>query len=112
MDYLVKGLSFLVSSMGLNTDFIPAMPTAFMKPLSGGGARSMMIETMKTYGADSFPGRLASIFQGAADTTFIIMAMYFGAVNITKTRYFVTCALIADLAGVIASIAVAYIFFH
>lgn len=112
LDYIVNGLSAIVSLFGLNTDFIQAMPTAFLKPLSGGGARAMMIETMKTYGADSFAGRLSCIFQGAADTTFFIVALYFGAVGVKHSRYSVTCGLLADLGGVISGILVAYLFFH
>lgn len=112
MDYLINGLSWIVASMGFNTDFIPAMPTAIMKPLSGGGARGLMIDTMKIYGADSFAGRLSGIFQGAADTTFFIIALYFGSVGIKKSRYSVTAGLLADLGGVIAAIWVAYVFFH
>jgi spore maturation protein SpmB len=96
----------------VNTDFIPALPTALMKPLSGSGARGMMVDAMTTYGADSFVGRLASTFQGATDTTFYIIALYFGSVSIRKTRHAVTCGLIADAAGVIAAIFIAYLFFH
>jgi spore maturation protein SpmB len=98
--------------MGVNTDFVDALPTAFMKPLSGSGARGMMVDTMKQYGADSFAGRLSCIFQGAADTTFYIVAVYFGSVGIKKTRYAITAGLMADLAGAIAAIFVAYLFFH
>ncbi len=111
MDYLVGGIGKLVAAMGLNTDFVNALPTAFMKPLSGSGARGMMVDAMKTFGADSFVGRLSCVFQGAADTTFYIIAVYFGSVSIRKTRYALTCGLIADLAGVIAAIFVAYMFF-
>ena len=111
MDYLVGGIKDLVAFMGFDTGFVDALPTAFMKPLSGSGARGMMVETMKTFGADSFAGRLSCIFQGAADTTFYIVAVYFGSVSIKKTRYAITCGLIADLAGVIAAIFVAYMFF-
>lgn len=112
MDYLVGGIKDLVAAMGIDTRFVDALPTAFMKPLSGSGARGMMVETMKQFGPDSFPGRLSCIFQGAADTTFYIIAVYFGSVSIKKTRYALTCGLIADLAGVIAAIFVAYIFFR
>jgi spore maturation protein SpmB len=98
-------------NLGLNTDFVPALPTALMKPLSGSGSKAMMIDAMQTYGVDSFVGRLACIFQGSADTTFYIVALYFGSVGIRKTRYAISCGLIADLAGVIAAIAVAYLFF-
>ncbi len=112
MDFLVGGIGKIVAAMGVNSDFVSALPTAFMKPLSGSGARGMMVDTMKQFGADSFPGRLSCIFQGAADTTFYIVAVYFGSVGIRKTRYAITCGLIADMAGVIAAIMVAYLFFH
>ncbi len=111
MDYLVNGIKDFVAYLGADTSFVEALPTAFMKPLSGSGARGMMVETMKQFGADSFAGRLACIFQGAADTTFYIVAVYFGSVSIRKTRYAITAGLIADLAGVIAAIFVAYLFF-
>jgi spore maturation protein SpmA len=111
MDYLVNGIKDFVAYLGADTRFVDALPTAFMKPLSGSGARGMMVETMKQFGADSFAGRLACIFQGAADTTFYIVAVYFGSVSIRKTRYAITAGLIADLAGVIAAIFVAYMFF-
>jgi spore maturation protein SpmA len=112
MDWLISGFSWLISQMGLNTDFIPALPTALMKPLSGSGARGMMVDAMTTYGADSFVGRVASTVQGATDTTFYILAVYFGAVGIKNTRYAVVCGLIADFAGIIASILLAYLFFY
>jgi len=112
MDFLVEGIRLLVSAMGLNTDFVDALPTAFMKPLSGSGARGMMVDTMNTFGADSFAGRLSCIFQGAADTTFYIVAVYFGSVGIKTTRYAITAGLLADLAGAIAAVFVAYLFFH
>jgi spore maturation protein SpmA len=112
LDFLVKGIGQMVAAMGLNTDFVDALPTAFMKPLSGSGARGMMVDAMKQFGADSFAGRLSCIFQGAADTTFYIIAVYFGSVGIKKTRYAITAGLLADLAGVIAAIFVAYLFFH
>jgi spore maturation protein SpmA len=112
LDFLVKGIGQMVAAMGFNTDFVDALPTAFMKPLSGSGARGMMVDTMKQFGADSFAGRLSCIFQGAADTTFYIIAVYFGSVGIKKTRYAITAGLLADLAGVIAAIFVAYLFFH
>jgi spore maturation protein SpmA len=112
MDYFINFLSMGFTQLGLNTDFVPALPTGLMKSLSGSGARGMMIESMKTYGADSFVGRLTSIFQGSSDTTFYILAVYFGSVGIKKTRYALTCGLIADFAGLIAAIAVAYLFFH
>jgi len=112
MDFLVQGIGKLVAAMGVNTDFVNALPTAFMKPLSGSGARGMMVDTMNTYGADSFAGRLSCIFQGAADTTFYIVAVYFGSVGIKTTRYAITAGLLADLAGAIAAIFMAYLFFH
>lgn len=112
LGFLVKGIGQLIAATGLNTDFVDALPTAFMKPLSGSGARGMMVDTMKQFGADSFAGRLSCIFQGAADTTFYIVAVYFGSVGIKKTRYAITAGLLADLAGMIAAIFVAYLFFH
>jgi len=107
-DYIIEGMSWLFASMGLNTDFVAAMPTALMKPFSGSGSRAMMIDAMKQYGPDSFVGRLSCVFQGSADTTFYIVALYFGSVGIKKTRYAVPAALLADLAGVIAAIIIAY----
>jgi spore maturation protein SpmB len=101
----------IFEALGLRTDFIPALPTAIMKPLSGSGARGMMVDAMNTYGADSFVGRLASVFQGATDTTFYILALYFGSVGVRKTRHAVACGLIADFAGITAAIFIAYIFF-
>ena len=112
LGFIVQGFSWCFAQMGLNTDFTPALPTALMKSVSGSGARAMMIDAMKTYGVDSFVGRLVCILQGATDTTFYIIALYFGAVGITRTRYSITYGLIADLAGVIAAIFVAYLFFH
>jgi spore maturation protein SpmA len=112
MDYIVGGIKDMVAYFGADTSFVDALPTAFMKPLSGSGARGMMVETMKQFGADSFAGRLSCIFQGATDTTFYIIAVYFGSVSIRKTRYAITCGLIADLAGALAAIFVAYLFFH
>jgi spore maturation protein SpmB len=112
LDYVIDGIRWLVKSLGFNSDFVDALPTALMKPLSGSGARGFMVDTMKQFGADSFAGRLASTFQGATDTTFYILAVYFGSVGIKKTRYAVQAGLIADLAGVIAAIFVAYMFFH
>ncbi|HLF34430.1 MAG TPA: nucleoside recognition domain-containing protein [Cyclobacteriaceae bacterium] len=112
LDYLVNGMKDLVLWAGLNADFTDALPTAFMKPLSGSGARAMMIDTMKLYGPDSFAGRLSCVFQGSTETTFYILALYFGAVNIRNSRYAVICGLIADLSGFIAAIMVSYIFFH
>ena len=112
MDLLISGIAWVVASLGINTDFVAALPTAFMKPLSGSGARAMMVEAMRTNGADSFVGRLSCLFQGAADTTFYIIALYFGSVGIKRTRYAVVAGLIADLAGVIAATLLGYIFFH
>jgi len=111
-NYLVDGFTWLFTQLGVNADFVPALPTALMKPLSGSGAKAMMISTMSTYGPDSFVGRLACVFNGSADTTFYIVALYFGSVGIRKTRYAISCGLIADFAGVIAAIFVAYVFFH
>jgi spore maturation protein SpmA len=111
MDYLIIGLKSFFSIFPINTDFVDALPTALMKPLSGSGAKAMMVEAMHTYGVDSFVGRLSCLFQGAADTTFYIIALYFGSVGVKKTRYAVTAGLIADLGGVIAAITVAYLFF-
>jgi spore maturation protein SpmA len=108
---VMEGFNWLFTSLGLRTDFVPALPTALMKPFSGSGSRAMMIDAMTTYGPDSFVGRLACIFQGSADTTFYIVALYFGSVGIRKTRYAISCGLIADLAGVLTAIAVAYVFF-
>ena len=111
MDMLIGGVSSCVAFFGGDTEFVAALPTAIMKPLSGSGARGLMIDTMTTYGADSFVGRLACLFQGATDTTFYILAVYFGSVGIRKTRHAVTCGLLADLAGILAAIGIAYIFF-
>ena len=111
MDMLINGISWFVKQCGLNADFVGALPTAFMKPLSGSGARGMMLEAMKNYGPDSFVGRLSCILQGSTDTTFYILAVYFGSVNIKYTRHAVACGLLSDLVGSIAAIAIAYIFF-
>ena len=111
MDMLIDGLAWCVDALGINSDFIGALPTALMKPLSGGGARGMMVDAMTTYGADSFVGRLACIFQGSTDTTFYVLAVYFGSVSIRYTRHAVTCGLLADLAGIISAIFIAYLFF-
>ncbi len=111
MDMLIGCVKWAVAACGMNTDFVGALPTALMKPLSGSGARGLMLETMKHYGPDSFVGRLSCIFQGSTDTTFYILAVYFGSVNIKYTRHAVACGLLADLAGVIAAICIAYIFF-
>ena len=110
LDLMVNGLGRVFAALGLRTELIPALPTALMKPLSGSGARGMMVDAMTTYGADSFVGRLSSTFQGATDTTFYILALYFGSVGVRKTRYAVACGLIADLIGVITAIFVAYLF--
>jgi len=112
MDWLISGIAWGVSHLGLNTDFIGALPTALMKPLSGSGARGMMVDAMSTYGADSFVGRVASTVQGATDTTFYILAVYFGSVGIKNTRHALACGLIADFAGIIAAILMAYLFFY
>lgn len=111
MDFIIEGVRFGIASIGLNTDFVEALPTMLMKPLSGSGARGMMLDAMNTYGADSFVGRLSSIVQGSCDTTFYVVALYYGSVGIRNTRYTVQCALLADLAGAIAAIAMAYLFF-
>lgn len=111
MDLLLNGISALLACFGIGNDVVPALPTAFMKPLSGGGARGMMVDAMKTLGPDSFAGRLSCMFQGATDTTFYIIAVYFGSVGVRKTRHAVTCALISDAVGIIAAIAIAYLFF-
>ena len=111
MDMLVDGIGWCVSAVGGDNQFVGALPTALMKPLSGSGARGMMVDAMTTYGADSFVGRLSCIFQGSTDTTFYILAVYFGSINIRYTRHAVACGLLADLAGVVAAIAIAYMFF-
>ena len=111
MDMLVDGVKWTVSACGGNTDFVGALPTALMKPLSGSGARGMMVDAMTTYGADSFVGRLSCILQGSTDTTFYILAVYFGSVGVRYTRHAVTCGLLADVSGSIAAIAIAYLFF-
>lgn len=111
MDMLISGIKWVVEACGGNTDFVGALPTALMKPLSGSGARGMMVDAMTTYGADSFVGRLSCIFQGSTDTTFYILAVYFGSVGVRYTRHAVACGLLADLAGVIAAIAICYMFF-
>ena len=111
MDFLIDCVRWAVGAVGLNTDFVEALPTILMKPLSGSGARGMMLDTMNTYGADSFVGRLSSIVQGSCDTTFYVVALYYGSVGIKNTRYTVPCALLADLAGAIAAILIAYLFF-
>lgn len=112
MEMLMEGLRWFFMTLGINTDFVEAIPTALMKPLSGSGARGMMVDAMDTYGADSFVGRVASTVQGATDTTFYIIAVYFGSVGIKNTRHAVGCGLIADFTGIIAAILMAYLFFH
>ena len=112
MDFLIDGIAWLVGLFGINTDFVAALPTALMKPLSGSGARGMMVDAMTNFGADSFIGRLSCVFQGSTDTTFYILAVYFGSVAIRKTRHAVICGLLADLAGIIAAIFISYLFFH
>ncbi|MRT93072.1 nucleoside recognition domain-containing protein [Ancylomarina sp. 16SWW S1-10-2] len=112
MDMFIQAVEKLCIVLGVNGDFIPALPTALMKPLSGSGARGMMVDAMTQYGADSFVGRTTSVLQGATDTTFYIVAVYFGSVGIKNTRYAITCGLIADFAGIIAAIGIAYLFFH
>lgn len=111
MDYLIGGIESVVKLCGINSDFVGGLPTAIMKPLSGSGARGLMVDAMTTYGADSFVGRLACIFQGSTDTTFYILAVYFGSVGIAKTRHAVPCGLIADTVGIIAAIFICYLFF-
>ena len=111
MGYIIDGFAWFFAACGLDTDFVAALPTAFMKPLSGSGARAMMVEAMQHYGPDSFVGRLSCLFQGAADTTFYIIALYFGSVGIKRTRYAVAAGLISDISGIIAAIVLAYLFF-
>jgi spore maturation protein SpmB len=111
MDMLISGIRSAVELSGLDSQFVGALPTALMKPLSGSGARGMMVDAMTTYGADSFVGRLSCVFQGSTDTTFYILAVYFGSVGIRYTRHAVGCGLLADLAGIIAAIAICYMFF-
>ena len=112
MDSFIAGVAWVFEKIGINTDFIAALPTALMKPLSGSGARGMMVDAMNTHGADSFVGRVASTVQGATDTTFYILAVYFGSVGIKKTRHALACGLIADFVGIIAAISMAYLFFY
>lgn len=111
MDMLIGGVKWLVGALGGDTEFVGALPTALMKPLSGSGARGMMVDAMTTYGADSFIGRLSCVFQGSTDTTFYILAVYFGSVGVRYTRHAVTCGLLADLAGIIAAVGICYLFF-
>ena len=112
MDMLIDGIKYSVEATGMNSDFVGALPTALMKPLSGSGARGMMVDAMTTFGADSFVGRLSCVFQGSTDTTFYILAVYFGSVGVRYTRHAVACGLLADLAGVISAIAICYLFFN
>lgn len=112
LGYIVDGLTWCFAHLGINTDFTPALPTALLKPLSGSGAKAMMVDTMKTHGVDSFVGRLSCVLNGSADTTFYIVALYFGSVGIKRTRYAIPFGLIADLAGIIAAVLVSYLFFH
>ena len=112
LNFVVSGFTWVFTQLGWNSDFTPALPTALMKPISGSGARAMMIDAMQTYGVDSFVGRLACVLQGATDTTFYIIALYFGSVNIKRARYAIGYGMLADLAGVMASVWIAYIFFH
>lgn len=111
MDYIVNGIAYLFTAAGFDTRFVPALPVGLMKTLSGGGARGLMVDVMQTYGVDSFQGRLASIIQGSSETTFYVLAVYFGSVGIKNTRYALTCGLIADLVGLIAAILLTYVFF-
>ena len=112
MDWIIDGIAWTANACGMDSDFVGALPTALMKPLSGSGARGMMVDAMTTHGADSFVGRLACVFQGSTDTTFYILAVYFGSICIRKTRHAVACGLIADFAGIIAAILISYLFFH
>jgi spore maturation protein SpmB len=112
LGYITDGISYIIHATGLNTDFVPALPTAIMRPFSGSGARGMMIDTMKVYGPDSFVGKLACTFQGSVDTTFYIVALYFGSVGIKKVRYAVWVGIMADLIGVVAAICIGYLFFR
>ncbi len=112
MDWLIGGIAWCFDSIGINTDFVGALPTALMKPLSGNGSRGMMIDAMHTFGADSFVGRMACMVQGSTDTTFYILAVYFGSVGIRQTKYALTCGLIADFSGAVAAILLGYLFFH
>jgi len=112
MTYVIDGIRTLVVALGLNADFVPALPVGLMKSLSGSGARGLMVDVMTTYGVDSFPGKLAAIIQGSTETTFYVLAVYFGSVNITKTRYALACGLIADAVGLVGAITIAYLFYH
>ncbi len=112
MDWLIGGIGSVVLALGLNADFVPALPVGLMKTLSGSGARGLMVDVMTTYGVDSFPARLAAIIQGSTETTFYVLAVYFGSVGITKTRYAVACGLIADAVGLVGAILIGYAFYH
>ena len=111
MDFLIDGIRMGVAAAGLDTQFVEGLPTMLMKPLSGSGARGMMLDAMNTYGADSFIGRLCSIVQGSSDTTFYVVALYFGSIGVRNTYYTIPCSLLADLAGAIAAVAMTYLFF-
>ncbi|MGY0196740.1 nucleoside recognition domain-containing protein [Leptothrix sp. BB-4] len=112
MDLLMRGLAGLIGALGIDTDFVPALPVGLMKTLSGSGARGLMVDVMKTHGVDAFPSRVAAIIQGSTETTFYVLAVYFGSVNIRKTRYALACGLFADAVGLVGAIAVAYAFYH
>ena len=112
MDVLIGGIAKGVSWAGLDTDFVPALPVGLMKTLSGSGARGLMVDVMKTYGVDSFQGRLAAIIQGSTETTFYVLAVYFGSVDIRKTRYALPCGLFADAVGVVGAIVIGYAFYR
>jgi spore maturation protein SpmB len=112
MDYIINSIAHVVALCGLNTDFVPTLPVAMMKPLSGSGARGLMVDVMRHYGVASFQGKLAAIIQGSTETTFYVLAVYFGSVQIKNTRYALICGLLADMIGLIAAIIVGYIFFH
>ena len=112
MDYALAGLARLIAAMGMDTAFVPALPTALMKPLSGSGARGLMLDTMKQYGPDSFVGRLVSIIQGSTETTFYVLALYYGSVGVRHTRYSLTVGLIVDLIGIVTAIFLGYLFFN
>ena len=111
LDLLISGIKELCAAFSLDTEFVPALPTVLLKPLSGSGARAMMIETMQSYGVDSFPAFVSAVVQGSTETTFYVLAVYFGAVKITNTRHALPCALLADLAGVVAAIVLSYWFY-
>jgi len=111
MDYIINGIASVVAMCGLNTDFVPALPVAMMKPLSGSGARGLMVDVMRHYGVASFQGKLAAIIQGSTETTFYVLAVYFGSVQVKNTRHALVCGLLADMIGLIAAIIVGYMFF-